>query len=164
MVTNGELVTVKNVRADGRIDLADGRTLDASFREFLPGYAVTSYGSQGKTVDYVLFSDSAVRTATDRRQWYVTISRGRRGIRIFTPDKEQLRENVIRSGDQPLALDLVSDRARELFSRRMGYHRWGRLLNHLSPRLRFILPHIWHMENYRRMTQTQTQTHGQQTT
>jgi conjugative relaxase-like TrwC/TraI family protein len=163
-VTNGELVTVKAVRADGRIDLADGRTLDASFREFLPGYAVTSYGSQGKTVDYVLFSDSAVRTATDRRQWYVTISRGRRGIRLFTPDKEQLRENVIRSGDQPLALDLVSERARELFSRRMGYHRWSRLLSHLSPRLRFILPHIWHMENYRRMTQTQTQTHGQQTT
>jgi hypothetical protein len=56
-VTNGELVTVRNVKADGRIDLADGRTLDAGFREFLLGYAVTSYGSQGKTVDYVLFSD-----------------------------------------------------------------------------------------------------------
>ena len=160
LVTNGELVTVKLVREDGRIDLADGRTLDASFREFLPGYAVTSYGSQGKTVDYVLFSDSAVRTATDRRQWYVTISRGRRGIRIFTPDKEQLRENVIRSGDQPLALELASDRARELFSRRMGYHRWGSLLKHLSPRLRFLLPHIWHAENYRRLTQTQNQTYG----
>jgi conjugative relaxase-like TrwC/TraI family protein len=89
-VTNGELVTVKGVRTDGRIDLADGRTLDAGFREFLPGYAVTSYGSQGKTVDFVLFSDSAIRAATDRRQWYVTISRGRRGVRILTPDKDQL--------------------------------------------------------------------------
>jgi hypothetical protein len=37
----------------------------------------------------------------------VTISRGRRGIRIFTPDKEQLRENVSRSGHRPLALDLA---------------------------------------------------------
>jgi len=27
-------------------------------------------------------------------QWDVTISRGRRGIRIFTPDKQQLRENL----------------------------------------------------------------------
>jgi hypothetical protein len=35
----------------------------------------------------------------------VTISRGRRGIRIFTPDKEQLRENVSRSGHRPLAIE-----------------------------------------------------------
>ncbi|MCI0704605.1 MAG: relaxase domain-containing protein, partial [Planctomycetia bacterium] len=41
VVTNGELVTVKAVRDDGSIDLADGRTLDTGFREFLPGYAVT---------------------------------------------------------------------------------------------------------------------------
>jgi ATP-dependent exoDNAse (exonuclease V) alpha subunit len=56
-VTNGELVTVKSIRADGGVELNDGRVLDKSFREFLPGYAITSYGSQGKTVDYVLFSD-----------------------------------------------------------------------------------------------------------
>ena len=67
------------VWAIGRIALQDGRTLDPSYREFVPGYAVTSYGSQGRTVDYVLFSDSAVRAATNSRQWYVTISRGRRG-------------------------------------------------------------------------------------
>lgn len=44
-VTNGELVAVKAVRGDGSIELVDGRVLDTSFREFLPGYAVTSYGS-----------------------------------------------------------------------------------------------------------------------
>lgn len=67
-VTNGELVTVKFVRADGGIELADGRVLDKEFREFLPGYAVTSYGSQGKTVDYILFSDSAIKAATNAQQ------------------------------------------------------------------------------------------------
>jgi hypothetical protein len=106
-VTNGELVTVKSALADGKIELTDGRVLDKSFREFLPGYAVTSYGSQGKTVDYVLFSDSAIKAATNAQQWYVTISRGRRGIRIFTPDKQQLRENLARSGHRPLALELA---------------------------------------------------------
>src|SRR6266849_2610253 len=79
-VTNGELVTVKSVRSDGGVELSDGRVLDESFREFLPGYAVTSHGSQGKTVDYVLFSDSTVKPATNAQQWYVTISRGRRGV------------------------------------------------------------------------------------
>ena len=107
-VTNGELVTVKSVRADGGVELTDGRVLDKSFREFLPGYAVTSYGSQGKTVDYVLFSDSTIKPATNAQQWYVTISRGRRGIRIFTPDKQQLRENVTRSGHRPLAMEFAT--------------------------------------------------------
>ncbi len=107
-VTNGELVTVKSVRADGGVELTDGRVLDKSFREFLPGYAITSYGSQGKTVDYVLFSDSTIKPATNAQQWYVTISRGRRGIRIFTPDKQQLRQNVTRSGHRPLAMELAT--------------------------------------------------------
>jgi conjugative relaxase-like TrwC/TraI family protein len=124
-VTNGELVAVKSVKADGKIELTDGRVLDKSFREFLPGYAVTSYGSQGKTVDYVLFSDSTVKAATNAQQWYVTISRGRRGVRIFTPDKIQLRENLIRSGHRPLALEFAGGmRPRHgnlLWSRLHGY-------------------------------------------
>ena len=125
-VTNGELVTAKSVRPDGGVELTDGRVLDKSFREFLPGYAVTSYGSQGKTVDYVLFSDSTVKAATNAQQWYVTISRGRRGIRIFTPDKEQLRENVTRSGHRPLAIELAAG-----FVPRRGVRLWDRLHGHL---------------------------------
>ena len=110
-VTNGQLVTVKFIHPDGGIELTDGRVLDKNFREFLPGYAVTSYGSQGKTVDYVLFSDSTIKAATSAQQWYVTISRGRRGVRIFTPDKEQLRENVAHSGHRPLAMELAGHNA-----------------------------------------------------
>ncbi|NOS71993.1 MAG: relaxase domain-containing protein, partial [Verrucomicrobia bacterium] len=125
-VTNGELVTAKSVSPDGAVELTDGRVLDKSFREFLPGYAVTSYGSQGKTVDYVLFSDSTVKAATNAQQWYVTISRGRRGIRIFTPDKEQLCENVARSGHRPLAMEFVAG----LVPRR-GIRLWDRLHGHL---------------------------------
>jgi hypothetical protein len=125
-VTNGEFVTVKAMRPDGRIQLVDGRVLDKEFREFLPGYAVTSYGSQGKTVDYVLFSDSTIKAATNAQQWYVTISRGRRGIRIFTPDKEQLRENIARSGHRPLAMELAPG-----LVPRGGVRLWDRLHGHL---------------------------------
>ncbi len=109
-LANGELVTVTRIDGDGRIVLQDGRTLERTYRQFVRGYAVTSYASQGKTVDYVLFSDSAVQAATNRQQWYVTISRGRKGVRIFTADKEQLRENIARSGDRELALDLTRPR------------------------------------------------------
>jgi ATP-dependent exoDNAse (exonuclease V) alpha subunit len=125
-VTNGELVTVKSVRGDGGIELSDGRVLDDNFREFLPGHAITSYGAQGKTVDYVLFSDSTIKAATNAQQWYVTISRGRRGIRIFTPDKEQLRENLTRSGHRPLAMEFASG-----FTARRPVRLWDRLHGHL---------------------------------
>jgi hypothetical protein len=111
-LANGEVVSVAQIRSNGAIRLADGRVLPPHYRQFLRGYAVTSYGSQGKTVDHVLFSDSAIRAATNAQQWYVTISRGRKSIQIFTPDKQQLPQAIMRSGERELALDLLSARAR----------------------------------------------------
>jgi hypothetical protein len=106
-IANGEIVSVARISANGAIRLEDGRVLPPHYRQFQRGYAVTSYGSQGKTVDHVLFSDSAVRAASSTQQWYVTISRGRRSVKIFTPDKEALRQAIVRSGDRELALDLL---------------------------------------------------------
>jgi ATP-dependent exoDNAse (exonuclease V) alpha subunit len=106
-LANGELVTVKDISFDGRIRLTDGRILERHYREFVRGYAVTSYASQGKTVDYVLFSDSADKAATNDQQWYVTASRGRKGIRIFTSNRSALRENIVRLGHRPLALEMT---------------------------------------------------------
>jgi conjugative relaxase-like TrwC/TraI family protein len=105
---NGEIVTVAKVGASGRITLGDGRIIDGNYRQFVRGYAVTSYASQGKTVDHVLFSDSASKAATSQQQWYVTISRGRKSVRIFTKDKAQLRENISRTGERTLAVELAS--------------------------------------------------------
>jgi conjugative relaxase-like TrwC/TraI family protein len=130
-LANGELVTVDRVLSGGHIKLQDGRVLEKDYRQFVRGFAITSYASQGKTVDYVLFSDSAVKAATNQQQWYVTISRGRRGIRIFTSDKEQLRENIRRSGDRELALDMagVSFVERHSISPRPGQNdRYGRAM------------------------------------
>jgi hypothetical protein len=76
-------------------------------------------------VDYVLFSDSTIKAATNAQQWYVTISRGRRGIRIFTPDKIQLRENLVRSGHRPLALELAKTASIQ------SQPLWDRLHGHL---------------------------------
>ena len=117
-LANGEIVTVAKVKRSGAIALRDGRTLPASYRQFVRGYAVTSYGSQGKTVDHVLLADSASRAATNAQQWYVSISRGRKSVRIFTPDKTALRRHITRSGDRPLALDLEAAKRERLAIRR----------------------------------------------
>ena len=117
-LANGEIVTVSKIRRSGDIVLRDGRTLPASYRQFVRGYAVTSYGSQGKTVDHVLLADSACRAATNSQQWYVSISRGRRSVRIFTPDKADLRRHIARSGDRELALSLNLRRKERIAIRR----------------------------------------------
>jgi hypothetical protein len=125
-LANGELVVVKEVDVDGRIRLADGRTLGSGMRQFVRGYAVTSYASQGKSVDHVLFSDSMAKAATSDQQWYVTISRGKKAVRIFTTDKQELRENIARRGDRPLAVDLVARRLRNSWFYRLVERRWGK--------------------------------------
>ena len=51
--TNGELTTVRSVER-GIINLEDGRSVQANYREFTHGYAVTAHRSQGKAVDQVI--------------------------------------------------------------------------------------------------------------
>lgn len=104
-LVNGELVEVKAVQ-DGRITLKDGRTIGKDFRQFCHGYAVTSHASQGKTVDEVLLvASSRSLPAVHRQQFYVSISRGRERCRIFTDDKELLRQHVGRGHDRRAVLD-----------------------------------------------------------
>ena len=109
-LNNGELVTVWGVRKNGALvvenEAGKRRTLAPSQRLFNRGYAVTSYAAQGKTVDTVLLADAANPGATNRNQWYVAISRGRKRAVVFTSDKDELRANVQRAGDRKLALDL----------------------------------------------------------
>lgn len=109
-LNNGELVTVCRVRKSGALVVEDDagkrKTLAPSQRLFLRGYAVTSYASQGKTVDAVLLADAESSGATNANQWYVTISRGRKRVVVFTSDKDGLRERVQQAGERELALDL----------------------------------------------------------
>ena len=132
---NGELVTVERVTADGRLLLRDGRQLPPDYRQFGYGFAVTSYASQGKTVDHVLFSDSGVRAATNREQWYVTISRGRKSVRVFTSDKESLQESIGRSGHRELAIDVFGA---PVSGKNEWAQRWDAILRRIGERIRRI--------------------------
>jgi len=112
-ISNGELVTVRRVFKDGRIAVSDDegkrKTLSPTQRMFVPGYAVTSYASQGKTVDVVLAAytaDESVPITSSRNQWYVAISRGRRKAVVFTEDKAGLRTCVERLGEREAALSV----------------------------------------------------------
>ncbi len=136
-LNNGELVTVRQIGTDGSLVVeAPGRverTLSPNQRLLVRGYAVTSYGSQGKTVDTVMLADAGNRAATDAHQWYVTISRGRKRVLIFTADKEALRLQVQQSGERELAMDLKLGRAESVDVR---HSEWIRLSQANAEQLR----------------------------
>lgn len=105
---NGQAVTVKSVGADGRIHLTDGRQIAPDFRTFTHGYCVTSHAAQGRTVDHVFVAlDSGSWRATHRNQFYVSASRGRERVRVYTDDAQFLREAVTRSGARLSASELL---------------------------------------------------------
>lgn len=105
---NGQLVSVREVCPDGRIHLQCGRTIPPEFRVFTHGYAVTSYAAQGKTVDHVYVAMSTESLmAANYKQFYVSVSRGREKVRVFSDDLETLRGVVMRDGNRAAAVELV---------------------------------------------------------
>ncbi|PWU19884.1 MAG: hypothetical protein C5B50_05490 [Verrucomicrobia bacterium] len=108
---NGQIVTVKEIAPNGVIFLSDGREIPVGFRTFTHGYCVTSYASQGRTVDHVFVAmDSHSFQAASRNQFYVSTSRARERVKIYTDDKEFLRMVVNKSGSRLSAIELAESR------------------------------------------------------
>lgn len=105
---NGQIVTVDRVEKNGSVRLKDGRVIPSDFRQIAHGYCVSSPSSQGKTSDHVYVAmDSASGMAANRKQFYVSASRGREEIRIYTDDRAHLRDAIQKPGDRLLASELM---------------------------------------------------------
>ena len=110
-VSNGEfarVVAIDDVTAALRTDA--GREVNASFQRLRHvdyGYASTSHASQGATVDRVVVNIDTLRSVelVNRKQFYVSISRARDGITIYTDDHEALRHAVNRNREKSVALE-----------------------------------------------------------
>ena len=116
---NGQVFEVLSVHKNGRIALQNMVSrqqyhIDDRFGHIDHAYCMTSYASQGKTVQEVLIAQSAdTFPATNAKQFYVSVSRARESIRIYTDDKEQLLDYAQRSGDRTAAMELVGLKAHE---------------------------------------------------
>jgi hypothetical protein len=103
---NGEQVQVKSI-TQGRIALEGGRTIPENYRTFTHGYAVTSHSAQSKTVDEALLvASSRSFAAVSQEQFYVSISRARDRVRIFTDDAELLSRRICASHSRKAAIEL----------------------------------------------------------
>ena len=105
---NGQIVTVGGVNDAREIELKDGRKIKTDFRAFTQGYCVTSHAAQGRTVDHVYVAmDSAASPAANLKQLYVSASRGREKIGIYTNKADTLREAAARPGIRLSATELA---------------------------------------------------------
>jgi ATP-dependent exoDNAse (exonuclease V) alpha subunit len=112
-VANGELGTIKQIKDEEFVlTLDSGREIGfetENFRHIDHGYAVTSYSSQGHTVDRVLVNADANESdlLLNQRMGYVAISRAREDVLLFTNSADQLRASLDRSVDKEMAIEAL---------------------------------------------------------
>jgi conjugative relaxase-like TrwC/TraI family protein len=110
----GQTLEVLSVRKDGAIELQNKISkqtynVDHRFGHMDHAHCVTSYAAQGKTVDHVLVAQpEATFPATNAKQFYVSASRAREGISIYTDDKEKLLDHAQRTGNRSSALEMTA--------------------------------------------------------
>ncbi len=110
-LANGEFANIDSIddrRAVLRLD--NGSQLSAALdrlRHIDHGYASTSHSAQGATVDHVIVNiDTALSLElVNRKQFYVSISRARNGVTVYTDDRQLVRHAVGRSREKSLALE-----------------------------------------------------------
>jgi hypothetical protein len=105
---NNELCTVTAIDGES-LTVGDGRVIKRSGPLHLDqGVAVTSHASQGKTVDQVIVSvPVAAFSQTNEAQFYVSMSRARHAMHLYTDSKVALKEAVMRPSERLSPLELL---------------------------------------------------------
>lgn len=106
---NGNVYSVEGFERAGDIRLSNGSSISKDFGHFGLGYVMTSHSSQGKTVDKVIISQgSGSFRASSAEQFYVSVSRGRNAVSIYTDDKKELLQAVSQSNERQSANELMN--------------------------------------------------------
>jgi conjugative relaxase-like TrwC/TraI family protein len=110
-IANHQLATVTSLDGkDATLKFDDGRTVKGPLSPHLDyGYCSTSYGAQGTTVDRVIINLDSMRgpQLVNQRSFYVTSSRARDDVRLYTDDAEAVRNAVKREQKKEMALEIV---------------------------------------------------------
>lgn len=111
---NGQIFNVESVNKKGEISLVNSiskasYSIDRNFGHIAHAHCITSHAAQGKTVDCVFIAQpSATFPATNARQFYVSASRARESVNIYTDDKALLLAHAAKIGERQSAIELVN--------------------------------------------------------
>jgi len=105
---NGQVLTAEKIESDGSIVTREGVRIPSGFRQWCHGYVVTTYKSQSRTHEHVVFAAERL----DAKSAYVGCSRGKLSCTVHTPDKRRLLERLP-DGTRRAALDVLSESANQ---------------------------------------------------
>jgi AAA domain len=99
---NNDIAEVRQV-TDTELVLHDGQRMRRDGTRIDQGVCITSHASQCRTVDQVVvLSDGA-----DAKGWYVSLSRARDSMHVYTRDKAALRQSVMYPGERKSVWELI---------------------------------------------------------
>lgn len=100
---------------DGGIQFDNGWVVSKGFGHLQHGLVSTSHAAQGRTVDQVLIAQgSQSLPASDKAQFYVSVSRGRQKATVYVDDRATTLEAIERERPRMLASELVREPRRKL--------------------------------------------------
>ena len=92
---NNDIAQVREV-TDTELVLHDGRRVRRDGARINQGVCITSHASQCRTVDQVV----VLPDGADAKGWYVSLSRARDAMHVYTRSKEALRRSVMQPGER----------------------------------------------------------------
>ena len=113
-LNNGQILEVETVRAKGEITFRNAQSkavykLPEDYGHISHAHCVTSHNAQGRTTDFCFVSQPASTfSATDAKQFYVSVSRAREQTIVYTDDKEALLDAASQAGDRRSAMELLN--------------------------------------------------------
>jgi len=113
-LNNGAVFRIEGFTKEGNFRFENGWIVSKEYGHLAHGVVTTSHASQGKTVDRVFIGQGSESfPATSREQFYVSVSRARERVTIYTDDKEALKDRIRESGQRLSATELTQADARE---------------------------------------------------
>jgi conjugative relaxase-like TrwC/TraI family protein len=127
-LNNGNTFTVEKFSKKGELVLNNGAVLAPDHGHLAYGYCQTSHSSQSKSVRDVLVAQSADSfVASSREQFYVSCSRGKETIRIYTDNRQGLQQAVGNSSTRMAGVELLGLNQGDLdtfMSSELGAKQW----------------------------------------
>jgi hypothetical protein len=99
---NNDIVELREV-SDIELVLHDGRRMRRDGARIDQGVCITSHASQCRTVDQVV----VLPDGADAKGWYVSLSRAREAMHVYTRNKLELRESVMHPGERKSVWELL---------------------------------------------------------
>ena len=103
MFKNNDVAQVREITTNTELVLHDGRRMRRDGARIDQGVCITSHASQCRTVDQVV----ALPDGADAKGWYVSLSRARIAMHVYTRNKTALRQSVMQPGERKSVWELL---------------------------------------------------------